>query len=164
MGRLVKLTRNDRYNMVILISKEGKKLGETSLEDSLQKAEEEGMDLVLVKEDPSLPICRIMDSNKEKFKKTRKKPQKRTKTKEVKFNMTIAEHDLSIKAKHIDKILEKGNRVRIVVKPRRRSLEVRNAEEKVEHILDLLSFPFRRDTEIKSDKYSCFVNIAPSSH
>ena len=71
----------------------------------MAKAEEEGLDLVLMSPNAVPPVCRIMDYGKYLFDKTKRekeqrKNQKIVELKEVQLSMTIEQHDIDIKAKN----------------------------------------------------------------
>ena len=76
------------------------------------------MDLVEVATSANPPVCRIMDFSKYKYEQEKrereaKKHRKTNQLKEVRFSMTIDEHDYQTKIDHAKKFLEKGNKVRI---------------------------------------------------
>jgi translation initiation factor IF-3 len=73
------------------------------------------------------PVCKIMDYGKHKYELTKKekeskKKQKVINVKEIRLTPTIDEHDLQVKIKNAVKFLEKGDRVKIVVRFRGRQL------------------------------------------
>jgi translation initiation factor IF-3 len=73
------------------------------------------------------PVCRIMDYGKYKYELTKKekeskKKQKVITVKEIRLTPTIDEHDLQVKIKNAVKFLEKGDRVKVVVRFRGRQL------------------------------------------
>ncbi|MBV1920787.1 MAG: translation initiation factor IF-3, partial [Pseudomonadales bacterium] len=75
---------------VRLIGSDGEQVGIVALEEALQKAQGESLDLVEIAVDSEPPVCRIMDYGKHIFdeKKSRaeaKKKQKKTQVKEIKF-------------------------------------------------------------------------------
>lgn len=81
-------------------------------------AEEAGLDLVVVAESASPPVCRILDFGKllyeqKQKKKKQKKQQIIQKTKEVRFHVNIDDHDYNYKIEHAVKFLEKGYKVKL---------------------------------------------------
>ena len=98
---------------------DGQNLGVMSNRDALLKAQELGLDLVEVSPNVRPPVCQIMDYGKFMYEKSkRKKDQKGTanKEKEIAFRYVIDKHDLETKAGQARKFLEKGYRVKLVVK------------------------------------------------
>jgi translation initiation factor IF-3 len=104
---------------VLLISSTGEKLGIINTKEALQKAKNDGLDLVLVAETSKPPVCKIMDYNKLIYeqKKREKKNESHGKVeiKELRFGICIQDHDLQIKAKQAKEFLEKGWRVKLSV-------------------------------------------------
>lgn len=103
-----------------VLGAEGEQFGIISREEALQKAEEAGLDLVLMSPDAKPPVAKILDYGKykyeqEKKKKEARKNQKKIEVKEVKFSCKIAENDINFKVKHAREFLEKGKHVKLRV-------------------------------------------------
>ncbi len=103
-----------------VISEKHGQLGIMSKEEALQKADDEGLDLVLISPDAKPPVAKIMDYGKykyqqEKKKKEAKKNQKKIDVKEVKFSCKIAQNDIDFKVKHAREFLEKDKHVKLRV-------------------------------------------------
>jgi len=97
-----------------------------SRDNALAKAEEYGLDLVLISENAKPPVCKIIDRMKYKYeleKKMReqKKHQKASHLKEIRFRPQTGDHDYQTKLKHVKEFLKEKNKVRINIffKPRR---------------------------------------------
>jgi translation initiation factor IF-3 len=83
----------------------------------VERAENLGLDLVMVAPKATPPVCRIMDFGKfqyEQQKKERdaKKKQTQSKLKEVKFHPNIDEHDYQTKINRAIDFLKKGYKVK----------------------------------------------------
>ena len=83
-----------------------------SLSDARAKADEEGLDLVLLSPNAVPPVCKIMDYGKHKFdtikkEKEAKKKQKVSEVKGMQLSMNIADNDMQFKAKNVRKFLTK---------------------------------------------------------
>ncbi len=114
------LIRN--YPKVRLVGKDSNEVL-TGME-ALERALDEGLDLVLVNPDVTPPVVRIKDQKKEEYeKKKSRKPTKKIETKEIRFQTNISDHDLGTKLKAIEKFLEKGNKVKISVRLKGRERE-----------------------------------------
>jgi translation initiation factor IF-3 len=103
-----------------LISSEGKQLGIMSVEEALNVAFEEGLDLVEVAANADPPVCRIMDYGKYKYQASKKVQEARKKgkafqLKEIKFRPHTDEHDLDYKIRNLKRFLAKKNRVKLTV-------------------------------------------------
>jgi translation initiation factor IF-3 len=92
-----------------------------------QIAYERGLDLVQVASTVSPPVCRLLDYGKYKYEQT-KKERKAKKghrvglLKEVRLRPKIEEHDLQAKIKTTKKLLEEGNKVRLMLRFRGREI------------------------------------------
>jgi len=92
------------------------------LEEALDIANKEGLDLIEINQKPTPTICKILDFKKFLFeeKKKRKEQVKQTrehqqKIKEVRFGPETAEHDFEFKKRHIINFLQKGDKVKAFV-------------------------------------------------
>lgn len=96
------------------------------LQKALQAAEERSLDLVQVAT-TTPPVCRILDYGKYKYEQTKKerkakKGQRVGLLKEVRLRPKIEEHDLQSKIRTTRKLLEEGNKVRLVLRFRGREI------------------------------------------
>ena len=91
----------------------GEALGVVTIQEAMAKANELGLDLVLISPDAKPPVAKIMDYGKfyyqeEKKKKEARKKQTKVEVKEIKLSVKIAENDVSYKVKHAREFLEEG--------------------------------------------------------
>ena len=98
-----------------------------SIEEALEKADEEKLDLVNISPNAQPPVCKIMSYGKYKYELTKKekeskKKQKVINIKEIRLTPNIEEHDLGVKAKNASKFLQDGDRVKVVVRFRGREI------------------------------------------
>lgn len=94
---------------------DGTQIGIVPIAEALLAAKEKNLDLVEVSPNAEHPVCRIMDYGKIRYEKT-KKGKTRTRTshlKEIKLRPLIAEHDVGVKIKNIQKFLLQGDKVRV---------------------------------------------------
>ena len=94
---------------------------------ALQIAYERGLDLVQVASTVAPPVCRLLDYGKYKYEQTKKerkakRGQRVGLLKEVRLRPKIEEHDLQAKIKTTKKLLEEGNKVRLVLRFRGREI------------------------------------------
>lgn len=94
---------------------------------ALRKAQDMDLDLVLVNAVPNPPICKIVDASKHLYdlkrrdKEARKQQREsRTQIKEIQFKPNIDTHDFNTKCRRIQKFIESGHKVKIIVKFRGR--------------------------------------------
>jgi len=98
----------------------GESLGVVDLEVAMDKANELGLDLVLIAPDANPPVAKIMNYGKFKYQaekklKEQRKNQVKIDVKEIKLSVKIAENDINYKVKHAREFLEEGKHVRFRV-------------------------------------------------
>ena len=98
----------------------GEALGIISTDEAMDKANELGLDLVLIAPTAKPPVAKIMDYGKfkyqeEKKRKEAKKKQVKIEIKEIKLSVKIADNDISYKVKHAREFLEAGKHVKFRV-------------------------------------------------
>lgn len=116
-----------RIREVRLIDDEGNQVGVIPTREALDMARERGLDLVEVAPNASPPVCRLMDYGKFRYEQSRKerdskKNQHVVKVKEVRIEPKIGDHDLETKGRNAAKFLDAGNRVKLTVLFRGRSI------------------------------------------
>jgi translation initiation factor IF-3 len=116
----VVLNDDIRAREVRCLGDDGTQYGIISRDEALDKAEELGLDLVLIAPDAKPPVCKIMDYGKfryqqEKKKKEAKKKQKVIEVKEIKLSIKIADNDINYKVKHAREFLDEGKHVKFRV-------------------------------------------------
>lgn len=98
----------------------GETLGIISTNEAMEKANEMGLDLVLIAPTAKPPVAKIMDYGKFKYQEEKKlkeqrKKQTKVEIKEIKLSVKIAENDISYKVKHAREFLEEGKLVKFRV-------------------------------------------------
>ncbi|WP_188109495.1 translation initiation factor IF-3 [Sulfurimonas indica] len=98
----------------------GESLGIISTDEAMTKANELGLDLVLIAPNVKPPVAKIMDYGKFKYQEEKKlkeqrKNQVKIDVKEIKLSVKIAENDIAYKVKHAREFLEKGKHVKFRV-------------------------------------------------
>ena len=112
----------------MLIGSDGEKLGSFSLEDALNKASIDNLDLVQVSPKGSEKVvCKIMDYGKHVFTKKKntsssKSKAKRRSLKEIKFRPSTDVGDYNIKLKKIKSFILSGDKTKISVRFRGREI------------------------------------------
>ena len=110
-----------------LIGEGGEQLGIMSARDALKMAEEKNLDLVKIAPTAKPPVCKIMDYGKYRFEKAKRdkearKNQKTVELKEIRLSLNIDTHDFETKAKHAEKFLKAGNKVKVSIRFRGREM------------------------------------------
>ena len=112
----------------MLINSKGEKLGIVSIDEALEAAENESLDLVQVSSSDSKPIvCKLLDYGKHIFDKKKnmsssKTKAKKTSVKEIKFRPSTDTGDYYIKLKKIKSFILEGDKTKISVRFRGREI------------------------------------------
>lgn len=116
----------------VVTETEGKKgLKLMKLSEAIKLAEKTGEDVVCLNDKAEIPVVKIMDYKKFQYEKAKKakdnKKKAKSKMQDIKdiiISDSIAEHDLEIKAKSVDRILKSGDKVRLTIKYKGRSIRL----------------------------------------
>jgi translation initiation factor IF-3 len=124
---------NDRIRAreIRVIDENGEQLGILPPYEALKMARERGLDLVEVSPNAVPPVCRIQDYGrflyeKEKSDRAAKKKQKVIVVKEVKFSVTVDEHDYQTKKNKAVSFLAGGDKVKASLRFRGRQMAHRD--------------------------------------
>ena len=113
---------------VQVIGSDGNNLGTLPLNKAIEKAKEEGLDLIEISPNANPPVCKIMDMGKYKYdlqKKANiaKKKQKVVALKEIKLRPGTDVHDYNFKVKNAKKFLVNKDKVKFTVKFKGREMQ-----------------------------------------
>lgn len=98
-----------------------------SIEEALKIAREMEMDLVEISPTAEPPVCKVIDYkkflyDKKKREKEQKAKSKQSEVKEIRFTPNTDDHDFEFKAKHAEKFLQDGNKVKCFVQFKGRAI------------------------------------------
>ncbi|MGP8003905.1 MAG: translation initiation factor IF-3 [Smithella sp.] len=118
MVKDLRINKEIKSASVRVITEDGKQLGVITLQEALARAEEAGLDLVEVSASTDMPVCKIMDYGKYRYKQSKKlhdakKSQTVIQVKEIKLKPKTEEHDVQVKLKHIKKFLNNHDKVKV---------------------------------------------------
>lgn len=90
-------------------------------DDALEKAYNEGFDLVLMSGQAVPPVCKIMDYGKYRFERDKKEKEAKKKqqvanVKEIQLSCLIDTNDFNTKVNHAKRFLTGGDKVKVIVK------------------------------------------------
>lgn len=130
------INRQIKEKEVQVIDENGVKVGVLPLNDAIEKAEEKGLDLVLVSPNSKPVVCKIMNYGKYKFEQAKKekesrKNQKAVEIKEIRVTPNIGDHDFEFKSRNARSFLESGNKVKFTLRFRGRELNNVKAGEDI---------------------------------
>jgi len=113
---------------------EGIEPGVYPTEKALAMAEAQALDLVEISPNATPPVCRIIDYKKFLYEKKRKEKEmkanaKQSEVKEIRFTPGTDDHDFDFKAKHAEKFLKEGNKVKAYVQFKGRAIMFKDRGE-----------------------------------
>mgnify|MGYP001502275933 CR=1 FL=1 len=120
-----------RAKEVQVISSDGTNLGTLRIEEAINRAREEGLDLIEISPNANPPVCKIIDMGKYKYELQKKankakKKQRIVNLKEIKLRPVTEIHDYNFKIKNAQKFLTKGDKVKFTVQFRGREMQHTN--------------------------------------
>lgn len=97
------------------------------LAQALKWAQEKEVDLVEISPNAVPPVCRLIDYKKFLYEKKKKEKEQKAKAKqsevkEIRFTPNTDDHDFDFKAKHAEKFLQDGNKVKCYVQFKGRAI------------------------------------------
>jgi len=103
-------------------------------QEALKMAQEQALDLVEISPNADPPVCKIIDYNKFLYEKKRKEKEMKAKSKasevkEIRFTPNTDDHDFDFKAKHAEKFLKEGNKVKAYVQFKGRAIQFKERGE-----------------------------------
>lgn len=97
------------------------------IETARKMAMDLGVDLVEISPNATPPVCRLVDYNKFLYEKKKKDKEQKAKSKqsevkEIRFTPNTDDHDFDFKAKHAERFLLDGNKVKCFVQFKGRAI------------------------------------------
>ena len=130
---------------------------------ALYIAEDAGLDLVCINPNSNPPVCKIIDYAKfnfdqQKIKKQQKKQQKMTQLKEMDFRPSIDQHDFETKCRKIKDFINKGSKVKVVVKTKGRERALFDYKSFFDRVLEALdNVKFDSSISRTHGRFSCII-------
>lgn len=112
---------------VRLVGSDGGMLGVVSLQEAMNLADEEGMDLVEISPHAAPPVCKVLDYGKfryeaQKKQKEARKNQKVVHIKEVKLRLNVGDHDYQVKLRSARRFIDSEDKVKFSLRFRGREM------------------------------------------
>jgi translation initiation factor IF-3 len=131
-----KVNRAITAPQVRLIDQNSNSVGIVDIREAMSMAREAGLDLVEIVAQAVPPVCKIIDYGKLKYelqkkKSEAKKKQKIIEIKEVKLTPSIGSHDYQVKLTNINRFINDGNKVKIILRFRGREFSHKEVGEKL---------------------------------
>lgn len=113
---------------------ENVEVGVYSTQEALRMAQDQALDLVEISPNADPPVCKIIDYNKFLYEKKRKEKEMKAKSKasevkEIRFTPNTDDHDFDFKAKHAEKFLKEGDKVKAYVQFKGRAIQFKERGE-----------------------------------
>lgn len=167
VGKFYRINQYIKAKEVRVVDESGKQVGVMPIFNAVQKAREEGKDLVEVAPNAQPPVAKIIDFKKFKYleaKKEReeKKGQKGGELKEVQFTPFMAQNDFETRIKKVREFLGEGSKVRIRVRFKGRQITKKDFGFKIiDKILLELGETARKEGEARSQGREIYLILAP---
>lgn len=132
-------------------------------------ADEQELDLVEITPNADPPICKIVDYKKFLFERKKKEKEIKANTvkvliKEIRFTANTDEHDVDFKAKHGEKFLQEGNKVKCFVMFRGRDIIFQDrAKMLLNRFAEKLEDCSTIESEPKTEGRRMFMTLAPKA-
>ena len=112
---------------VRLIAADGEQVGIVPIQEALERAVDDGLDLVEIAPNSSPPVCKVLDYGKYKYEAQKRKNEARKKqktidVKEIKMRPNIDTHDYDVKMRAIRKFIGEGDKVKVTIRFRGREM------------------------------------------
>ena len=147
----VRINNNITAPRVRLIAADGSQIGEVSLNEAQNQAQEAKLDLVEIAPEAKPPVCRIMDYGKYLFEQSKrsKKKSKQIQIKEIKMRPGTDIGDYNVKVRKVIDFLQQGNKVKVTIRFRGREMAhqqlgrdmLKRVEEDIVEIGNVEQFP-----------------------
>ncbi|MDT0574930.1 translation initiation factor IF-3 [Croceicoccus sp. F390] len=122
-----------RFNNMIQVDKvrvidgEGENLGVMYTREAIERAAQDGLDLVEVSPNADPPVCKFLDVGKFRYEAQKKanaqrKTQRTQELKEIKMRPNIDDHDYDVKMRNVTKFLDNGDKVKLTLRFRGREM------------------------------------------
>lgn len=147
-------------------------MGIKKLADALTLANYAGLDLVLMNENSTPAVAKIIDYNKYKYEKQKKikeaqKKQRETnkELKEYRLSVTIDIHDFETRKKNAASYLEKGHKVKGLIRFKGRQMaHPELGRDVLNKFAESLSEYAEIDTPVKQEGKNMYIILAPKNN
>ena len=110
-----------RFPKIQVISSDGEVLGTMTPDEGRQHAREANLDLVEVAPHARPPVCKILDYGKFKYERSKRSTQQKSSSvKTIQLRPKTDTHDLETKLGHARRFLDRGDKVKVVMRLRGR--------------------------------------------
>lgn len=162
----VRINEQIKASELRLIGADGANFGVVSIDEALEKAREQELDLIEISPDAEPPVAKITDYGKFQYEQKKKQRAAKakahtTETKTIQVKIGTGEHDKMLKAKRVAEWLGEGHRVKIdlFLWGRYKYKEFSFLKEQLEGFLQLIPAEYSVADEIKKGPKGLTVTI-----
>lgn len=156
----------------MVIGPNGEQMGIKKLADALTLANYAGLDLVLMNENSTPAVAKIIDYNKYKYEKQKKQKEAQKKQretnkelKEYRLSVTIDIHDFETRKKNAASYLEKGHKVKGLIRFKGRQMaHPELGRDVLNKFAESLSEYAVIDTPAKMEGKNMYIILAPKNN
>ena len=150
-----------------MVGSDGQQVGILDIQEALDLAAQQDLDLVEVAGQADPPVCRIMDYGKYKYdqdqrQKEARKKQSQVVVKEMKMRPKIDRHDYETKKGHVVRFLHQGSKVKVTIMFRGREMAHQDLGRKLlDKLAEDVAEIARVDTAPKVDGRNMTMVLGP---
>lgn len=150
-----------------VVDEDGEQIGVMDTRDAVQRARDEGKDLVEIAPKAKPPVCRIIDYGKFQYEEKKKaqeakKKQVTQQVKEIKFRPATDDHDYGYRMERARGWIEDGDKVRATIAFRGREMSHRDlGADLLARLRDDLADIADVEVRPKMEGYSMFIILVP---
>ena len=165
----VRMNEGIRAREVRVIGPEGQNFGVLPTAEAILKAREAGLDLIEISPNAKPPVARLMNFDKFRYMqgkadKKARLAQKTAGVKQVQISVRAAKNDFLIKAKQMDKFLQEGHNIDVMMRLRgAEKYNKQRALQKMEEFIKMTTVEHKRLGEPKFGGRGMMMPVAPVS-
>jgi len=148
-----------RASEIRLVAEDGQQMGVFTLSQALDTAKEKGVDLILVTDKTTPPICKLGDYGKYLYSLQKKEKKNiagshHSETKNLQLSFNISDNDIGTRVNAAEKFLNKGDKASIELRLRGRENQLAEVGfQKMNKFLEMMRsrMEIKMDQEIKKE-------------
>ena len=157
--------------VVNLVDNEKGGVTQMKLSEALKIAEEAELDLICIDNRKEVPTVKLGNYSKYLYEKQKREKENKKKArvsqqklKEIQIRDFTAEHDICVKAKQVDRIINEGDKVRLLIKYTGKMIRsVGDGPDRLRHLVSKLESKFIIDRDIKIEGNTVSMIVAPNN-
>jgi len=157
-----------RASEVRLVAEDGQQMGVFTLSQALNVAKEKGIDLILVTDKVTPPICKLGDYGKYLYSLQKKEKKQiagshHSETKNLQLSFNISDNDIGTRVNAAEKFLNKGDKISVELRLRGRENQLSEiGYKKMNKFLEMLKsrVEIKMDQEIKKEVKKLTMTIS----